>query len=167
MVKKADVRRAKSILRVFESIGPQKNVKHYIVANLIFGFFLQFRDLPAHEVVVLYTGYIRDKSLLQEISDLQMEYNDPRLVHSALNSSKNCHSINLFYRLKNQAYSERIKYIISWKLTHAIDIPPKMGKDLSKFRATLGHKVNHSFESHSSKSGGSVCHVNAIIFGGS
>ncbi len=30
-----------------------------------------------------------------------------------------------------------------------MDIPPEFGRDLSRFRSTLGHKCNHSFEPNS------------------
>ena len=50
---------------------------------------------------------------------------------------------------KFQAYLERKSYIIALDKSHDIDIEPDIAMHLDKYRATLGHKVNHWYRPNS------------------
>ena len=41
-------------------------------------------------------------------------------------------------------YLERKSYLIGLDLDHDLDIPPEIANNTDIYRATLGHKVNHS-----------------------
>ena len=41
-------------------------------------------------------------------------------------------------------YLERKSYLIGLDLDHDLDIPPEIANNTEVYRATLGHKVNHS-----------------------
>ena len=63
--------------------------------------------------------------------------------------SCNSHSIN--YMDKRETCDEdlfnRHMYTLALDVDNlCIDLPPELGTDLNKYNATLGHKVNHSFE---------------------
>ena len=48
-----------------------------------------------------------------------------------------------------QAYLDRKSYIIALDPSHDIDIEPGIANNLDKYRATLGHKVNHWYKPNS------------------
>ena len=47
---------------------------------------------------------------------------------------------------KLQEFIYRKSYLIALDLQHDLDMPPEIGKNTTKYQATLGHKVNHWFE---------------------
>ena len=46
-------------------------------------------------------------------------------------------------------YVNRKSYLIALDPDHDLDIPPEIANDSEKYRATLGHKVNHWFQPNS------------------
>ena len=50
---------------------------------------------------------------------------------------------------KFKAYVERKSYIIALDPSHDLDIEPDIANNLEKYRATLGHKVNHWYKPNS------------------
>jgi len=85
------------------------------------------RNIPEGEVFLFYSGYIIS-------CDSSLRALDRRVL-----SAEEEHVRNM--------------YTLAFGLKEAddlcIDVPPELGNDVNRYNATLGHKVNHSFEPNS------------------
>jgi len=83
------------------------------------------REVQAGEVLAFYSGFIiHCESNLRAL--------DRRELGDELEHERNMYNIALDIGEEDQNL--------------CIDLPPELGNDVTKYRATLGHKVNHSFE---------------------